>query len=43
MTYEEAQELQQNAEDTWNNNTGWNTYVDSNINKDDDWDYAGGW
>ena len=43
MTYEEAQELQQNAEDTWNNNTGWNTYVDGNINKDDDWDYAGGW
>ena len=40
MSYE-ALELQQNAEDTWNNNTGWNTYVDSNVNKDDDWDYAG--
>ena len=43
MSYDEALELQQNAEDTWNNNTGWNTYLDSNTNKDDDWDYAGGW
>ena len=33
MSYDEALELQQNAEDTWNNNTGWNTYLDSNVNR----------
>ena len=39
MSYEEAQELQQNAEDTWKQQ-----YHNANhFNKNNDWDYNGGW
>ncbi len=39
MTYEEAQELQQNAEDTWNQQY----HTANHFNKNNDWDYNGGW
>ena len=39
MSYEETQEQQQNAEDTWNQQY----HTANHLNKNNDWDYNGGW
>tara|TARA_B100001063_G_scaffold247188_1_gene291128 strand:- start:2726 stop:3523 length:798 start_codon:yes stop_codon:yes gene_type:complete len=41
MSYEEAQQLQQDADSAWNDTTQY--HQDNHFNKNKDWDYSGGW